>query len=405
MLGRAQQGTGFASSLSRDRPTAFTAAVAAALAVWLALPAKATEVSENLIEHRNSIYPHLKLARKTASNPHPLRPSGRLTQYGKTLLTADFSIPKTGPIAIDARINGPASSLFSLAAPLLPATARQWQPHSGNLKGRVKLRWQPNSWRVRADIEASALAVTVGRLQINDTELELRLWDWPDGEAELNAEIPSLQLASGLRASHLTIRTSYRRDVLTLKQARSSILGGTLEIVPTTLDLRRQPSAVILRVQAIDLARLLQSLHQEGLSGTGTVSGELPLSIASDIFEVHDGQLATTTSGVLRYTGPAAATDNIAFKALSDLAYDSLKATLNYRRDGDYRLSLRLQGKNPALLEGHPLALKLNITGHLPELLRAAIVSGDFSHPILEQVKAKPAEDAGGPAPKLESSE
>jgi hypothetical protein len=89
----------------------------------------------------------------------------------------------------------------------------------------------------------------------------------------------------------------------------------------------------------------------------------------------------------LRYQAPGATEDNLALKTLSNMRYHSLQAKLNYQPSGDYRVGVRLEGKNPQVLSGHLVAFNLNLTGSLPELIKKGIMAGDFDKPILEQIK------------------
>jgi hypothetical protein len=321
----------------------------------------------------------------------PVKVSARLIQQGKALLTANLRILSQGAVGVDCRITAPVPVVLDFAAPLLPLNVGEWQARTGNIEGSARLHWQKGIWSGIADLRVTGLAGTVSRFQIEDAELTVLVTELRNAEVEISAQLPSVELLSGLEASDLRIRAMYHPGTLVLEQVRTSLFGGMVEVAPTLIDLKQQPIAVTLRVQEIELSRLLQSLKQEGLSGTGKISGELPLSIAGDSLEVRDGKLAGTVPGVLRYRGPVADANNIAFKALTNLTYHRLNATVNYRPDGQYQIGLRLEGKNPELLEGHPLAFNLNVTGHLPELLRAGLMSGDFNRSLLEQVKEKPA--------------
>jgi hypothetical protein len=316
--------------------------------------------------------------------------SARLIQQGKALLTANLRIPSKGAVGVDCRVAASVPVALDFTAPLLPVNIGEWQARAGNIEGSAKLYWQKGIWSGTADLRVTELAGTVSRFQIENAELTALVTDLRDAEVEISVQLPSVELMGGLEASDLRIRAKYYPGTLVLEQARTSLFGGVVEIAPTIIDLERQPIAVTLQVQEIELSRLLQSFKQEGLSGTGEISGELPLSITGDSLEVRDGKLTGAAPGVLRYRGPVADANNIAFKALTNLTYHRLNATVNYRPDGEYQIGLRLEGKNPELLEGHPLAFNLNVTGHLPELLRASLMSGDFNRSLLEQVKEKP---------------
>jgi len=163
-----------------------------------------------------------------------------------------------------------------------------------------------------------------------------------------------------------------------------------MELMPGTIRLEQTPILLTLRLHDVDLSQLLMSLHYPNISGTGTIDGELPLRLSAGAIDLQDGSLSGTQPGVLRYAGPADS-QNIAFKALKNLVYRSLQAKVNYRPNGDYHLGLRLEGSNPEVLSGHPLAFNLNISGQLPELLQKGILAGDLERTILEQAIAKPA--------------
>jgi hypothetical protein len=104
--------------------------------------------------------------------------------------------------------------------------------------------------------------------------------------------------------------------------------------------------------------------------------------------------LRNTTAGTLRYD-PLAANmseqlDNIALKALQDFRYRVLQMELNYDPEGNYVIKTRLEGHNPAIYDGHPIAFNLNITGTLPGLLRSSLLSGDFSGNVLKSIRNNP---------------
>jgi hypothetical protein len=174
---------------------------------------------------------------------------------------------------------------------------------------------------------------------------------------------------------------------LTVEQAEAAIFDGLLAVMPGSLDFSQSPLLFTLALKDVDLAALLAALNYPKLTGSGRISGTLPVSIAENAIEIQGGTLSGKQPGKLSYQGPTTEGDNLAFKALRNLVYHDLQAGLDYQPSGDYRLSLHLQGKNPDLLDGHPLAFNLNLSGKLPELLQRSLLSGDFDRSVLEQMK------------------
>jgi hypothetical protein len=328
-----------------------------------------------------------------------------LSRDSRNLASANLSMttPSFGA-DLDAQLDMTAKEVFELLKPWLPKIPDDWQLSAGNIKGTLNLRWQTG--RIRsgtARLNASELALTAGSAKLEAGKIELDVSDLVNRSATLAADAPKLEFGKGLIANKLIVKTHYLGRELTVDQAALSIFGGQLEILPGPLDVEKMPLLLTLRVHAIDLAQLLSSLDYKDLSGTGTVNGELPLRLSMDAIELQDGALTGTRPGVLRYQGPTADKENIAFKALRNLSYHSLQAKVNYRPNGDYHLGFRLEGSNPEVLSGHPLAFNLNISGQLPELLRRGIQAGDFEKAILEQATTKPAKPL--PKPSIEDQQ
>ncbi|WNB75077.1 intermembrane phospholipid transport protein YdbH family protein [Methylomonas koyamae] len=304
---------------------------------------------------------------------------------------AAISLPPQPAADIAGRLALSAGEAFDLAKPWLPETARSWSVASGEIAAAWQLHWQTQLKRGTAKLDIGDLSLTAGPARLQHSDIHLAIPELADGTAELSARIRTLELGEGLTGRDLELDAAYREPELALKRARLAIFGGQLELVPDKFDISQMPLALTLKAQQIDLAQLLASLHYPQLSGTGSVDGELPLKLATGSIELQDGALRGTRPGTLRYQSPAD-DGNLAFQALRNLVYHRLQAQLNYQPSGDYRIGLRLEGHNPEVLSGHPLAFNLNISGQLPELLRRGLVTGNFERAILEQVGQQPAE-------------
>jgi hypothetical protein len=117
-----------------------------------------------------------------------------------------------------------------------------------------------------------------------------------------------------------------------------------------------------------------------GLSGEGVVTGATQLALVDGRAYFEHGQLAAVGDGVLRYRPPGQPAPDytapqgldLARAALYDFHYQALSGTLAGQVDGELALSLRLQGANPALYDGHPVDLELNVKGGLFGLFRSS---------------------------------
>ncbi|MDD2723581.1 MAG: YdbH domain-containing protein [Methylovulum sp.] len=325
-----------------------------------------------------------------------------LSRDNRYLANTDLSMAKSGAVVVDGRLDMAATEVLELVQPWLPEMTREWHLSSGQIQGVIKLRWQTG--RIvsgAAHFKAFDVALATGSVQIENGTINVDSDDLASRSVALFADVPSLAIGKGMTARNLIAKVRYSGHELTVEQGMLSIYDGLVEVLPATVNVGQRPVLLTLRVRNVDLSQLLSSLHYKDLTATGTVNGELPLKLGVDSIELLAGSLNGTRPGVLRYQGPVADKENLAFRALRNLEYHSLQAKVNYRPNGDYHLGLRMEGGNPEVLSGHPLAFNLNLSGHLPELLQRGFMAGDFERVILEEAKPKPAKTKKSAKPLL----
>jgi len=127
----------------------------------------------------------------------------------------------------------------------------------------------------------------------------------------------------------------------------------------------------------------------DGLAGTGFLDISLPVGSDQTGFHVKNGTFSSIGPGRLAYTKEGIAGSNIGLKALENFQYKDLSGTLNYQSDGNYVLTIRLEGKNPDLYGGHPVVFNLNVNGLLPEFFESMFMTGSFEESILKQIKSR----------------
>lgn len=335
---------------------------------------------------------HLLLTADTQDRFDSLQGRLMLTRNQGYLGSADIKMaPQYSRVDVDGHLDMAATEAAELIKPWLTETASNWQISAGGVQGTFKLRWQPNRNSAgTAHFRAHDVDLTAGSVKLAGTNLELDVADISRRSMALAMDIPKLTLGKETKLGNLNVKAQLLDSDLTLEKATVPMFGGILEVLPDKVNIDQRPIRLTLGVQNVDLSQLLDSLDYPALSGTGSISGKLPLRLTAEAIELDEGTLKGTRPGVLKYQGAVGDDENPAFKALRNLVYHSLQADVNYRPNGDYHLGLRLEGSNPEVFSGHPLAFNLNLSGQLPELLRKGIQAGDFERSILEQAAAKP---------------
>jgi hypothetical protein len=130
---------------------------------------------------------------------------------------------------------------------------------------------------------------------------------------------------------------------------------------------------------------VLALLDVDGLSGTGELDGRLPVKIDNGDVHVAGGQVGANGPGTIRYVGGALpdvggdsdkdVSERIALvrAALADFRYTSLVLTLERAASGEATLVAKLDGANPAVLDGHPFAINLRLDANFDKLASVLI--------------------------------
>lgn len=203
----------------------------------------------------------------------------------------------------------------------------------------------------------------------------------------------SLSTASGLSTeilesilNQITIAPERIGDI----NVKLNIFGGQLSITHQKYDSQHPLQIVKIHLEHLDLQQLFAWLDIEGLSVTGSLAGDIPLTITQTGYSIFNAQLNAIQDGTLAYQPRSAPKDmtqqNIALQALQNFHYRQLNLTLNYSEQGDYQISSRILGANPELYNGYPVALNPTLKGHLPNLFWALFVSGKFEDDLVQKI-------------------
>ncbi len=298
---------------------------------------------------------------------------GRLSiaydEWSVALLRVELERRPGAPLALSIdRIEGPAGSIPLWASARLASRATGWRldgvvasgkgelvlrfdgAGSGGVPDRVTATLEPLRFAPDA-LQPARLWLGLGE-QIRDVHgtIELSL-DWQGSQPEAT----DLALViDGL---------SFTTDYLPV-----GLIEGTLRL--DRLWPPRTAAPQRLRMEGLDLGRLVERLEVEALAIEGTVDGELGFSFTeTGRLYIEESRFAARGPGVIRYRpaqpppvlGSQGANVDLLVAALADFRYDAASATVEGFVDGDISIVLQLQGANPALYEGHPIELNLSL--------------------------------------------
>lgn len=170
-----------------------------------------------------------------------------------------------------------------------------------------------------------------------------------------------------------------------IHHARWPFAGGALVASSAALRLGDDVHRAVLDAVRLDLGLFLGLLDVAGLSGSGMLSGRVPVEVRDGDVYVRGAVLEAEPGGVIRYRGGAgqAAADaaagasqgaDIAFRALEDFHFRVLRVEVDGPVDGDMTARIVLEGANPAVYEGYPVHLNIRTEGPFGVFLRRATI-------------------------------
>ena len=168
-------------------------------------------------------------------------------------------------------------------------------------------------------------------------------------------------------------------QIVSISGLSFDIFGGRVSADPFEYALASATTEVMLYARDIQLQLMVDTLEFESLALTGTVSGELPVTITDKTITVNSGRMASDSAGTIRYQSAVDAPDSTdqevglgaILQTLKNFEYESLSSTIDYTEGGDMKLLMRIVGTNPDIDPDQPYAFNLNLENNIPQMLRS----------------------------------
>lgn len=171
-----------------------------------------------------------------------------------------------------------------------------------------------------------------------------------------------------------------RGSRLRIDRFQAGFADGKVTVDDTVLDPHAATNTIVFHVEALDLAKLFAIANLEGVGGSGRLWGAIPVAARSGGVAIPRGEL-TAKGGVLQVRSRQAASllsgggqsVELLLDALRDFHYDELTVTVEKAFEGEAAVRLQLAGENPAVMNGHPFRINLNLTGNLDRLVASLL--------------------------------
>lgn len=224
--------------------------------------------------------------------------------------------------------------------------------------------------------------------------------------SQMELQLPQVKVASlnpGVTLGPLSLQGNYKGSLdaplagrVAWQQAELGLFNGRAWLPGGAMDLSARGQGLTLKLEGLALEAILAAYPAEGLSGNGLIDGNLPLALHDGKLVIQGGEVAARQPGVLQFRsekirslGQSNPAMQLVATAIDDFRYDKLSSRVDYDESGKLLLALSLSGRNPALEQGRPINLNVNLEENVPKLLTSLQLSDRVSDTIRQRVQER----------------
>jgi len=266
---------------------------------------------------------------------------------------------------------------------------------SGQVSANSQFKWSNKGIQnSQAAFELRNLSFARENVKLTDLNVSLNLSDLLSPRTPPRQTISIQRIDAGVPLENLLV--SYHIEGTTppriaIEQAQFSMLQGTVSVAPTIIDPAMARSDTLIRISNIDLESFFNLIKVDGLTGSGHLDGQIPLTLKENQVTITQGHLAARAPGVLRFQSEKASQllastgkeMNLLLQAAQDFHYTELSMDLDKAVTHDLVAKLSLLGNNPAVKEGRVFRLNIKLETDIDKILQTINQGYNLSHEIL----------------------
>ena len=310
-----------------------------------------------------------------------------------------------------ATVNWQLDNVYLLAGNPLANTFTAWPELLTLSQGKINAKGN-----LQFDIEAAALSASDSQIALQDLKgiYDTTLFEGLGGNFRMTTQGETLTLVSDAMniktidkgfilgpfeaaAHYQTELKNLTQGKLNLQRLNGRVMDGKVSIAAREFDFSQAAQTFVVDVEAIDLASLLKQYPSSELSGDGRISGKIPVTLTAQGISIDKGAVAAEPPGGrihyeserVRKLASSQQSLQLVTKALEDFHYSVLASELSYDESGRLMLSLKLEGRNPAVENGRPINFNINIEEDLPALIASIQLGSQISDQLKKRVQER----------------
>lgn len=277
---------------------------------------------------------------------------------------------------LTAEINLLPSVKVDVSSPTMTVTAK---PYSILLNGMTsEVTYKAAAWNIQTTVDS----MVARELPYPLPPLKVKAVSTYAEKKGLRSEIALQDVSKTYRASLVVSAPPEEPDrgMVTVKTMQFPWGGGTVRVkgavIPFALN---QPVKALVTFEQVDLASLLGIISGDKISGTGKLSGTLPITYYPDgRIVIDEGTAKASDLGLISIPPSLLPGENpqleLARTTLENFHYNLLNITVSSNEQNESEIHLTIEGKNPDVHGERPIKLNITLGGDILPLIRQSIL-------------------------------
>ncbi len=295
--------------------------------------------------------------------------------------------------------------------PLISSLIKDWQQPfdlvSGTVSAKGRYRWWKNKKgqdkeKLVMDLRVDDAGGYYEEVLFSGLNYKDRLDIYPDIKSAGFVPLTVTDIDIGIPITSLTTELSLNKSrngplpLVTLKGLSMTLLDGKIMGNELKIDMNSDSNDLVLIIEGLDLAQIVELQKIEGLDATGRLDGYIPVTVTNNGIKITSGKIVAQEQGGYIHYRPAGGTSEIeksavgsefVFRIIEDLDYNSLAIDVDYSEDGEMDMKFAIKGMSPKVDTRRPVHFNLNLQQNVLQLLEGLRYAEGLSEGIDKNVQ------------------
>jgi hypothetical protein len=271
----------------------------------------------------------------------------------------------------------------------------------GELDFKASKQTTASDWRTDVTFRAEDVSGLIGGVAVSNLSAvgEFAKDNYWHSADPLSLSIPKLSLGVTVENVRMDVDLieweTLERSEWNLASLSGEVFSGRFDLKqPARIQFPFAGNTIDIQLSNLELSDVFELYAEQGISGTGSISGVIPIHLDTNGITIENGRLYNIDVGNIKFSasgGGRWGNEQLAMtmRLLEDFRYDLLKVSAAFDPSGDLLLVANISGNNPAEFDGRKVNFNINLEENLFDLYEALSLTDKLTRELEEKIRGK----------------